>query len=365
MYLDLEQEMASSGELGPSQEWAMGILCRLGDRHNAVRLVPVRSVHLPDWCGRPISDQLIPSDVSEEHLFKAMTTANPGGWGASVTAEKKVWERLGMRIAYTCTPYLVGNHPNHGEAVAWGGRAATAFVNSIMGARSEMETFDSALASAITGLTPERGLHFEENRRPTIAVMVTDYEHPDLAILGHHLAKVLPREVPYICGVKPTFDEAKKLAFSLNSKGTMPLFHLSRNSVLPPELERLEIDIRCLDQHSYQDITPNLVILGCPHLSEQDINRWAKKLAGRPNGKCEIWFFTSRLCMDKCPVFGAVLHARGRMFVNLCPLGMKEELAGKSIACDSPELAECLNKAGFKASYLPDAELLKAMNMSE
>jgi predicted aconitase len=224
-----------------------------------------------------------------------------------------------------------------------------------------METFDSALASAITGLTPERGLHLVENRKPTVAVIVTDHEHQDVIALGQHLAKVLPSEVPLICGVKPTFDEAKKLAFSLNSKGTMPLFHLSRNSSPPPGLDRIEIDAGRLDHLAFSDLSPDLIVLGCPHLSEQDINRWAKKLAGRSTTRTEVWFFTSRLCLEKCPVFGAVLQARGRMFVDRCPLGMKEEMAGKSVACDSLVLAECLSKAGLKAVYLPDTELLKAM----
>jgi predicted aconitase len=289
------------------------------------------------------------------------TTANPGGADDKRAGERRAWESLGVRISYTCTPYLVGNHPNRGDVVAWGGRAAVAVVNSVMGARSEMETYETSLASALTGLTVERGLHLEQNRKAAVAVIVTEHEGQDLIALGHELAKNDPRQVPVICGIKPTFDEAKRLAFSLNSKGTLPLFHLSRNSVPPPGLDRIEIDVRRLDQPTCQDLSPDLIVLGCPHLSEQDINRWAKKLAGRPTTRTEVWFFTSRLCLEKCPVFGAVLQARGRMFVDRCPLGMKEEMAGKSVACDSLVLAECLSKAGLKAVYLPDTELLKAM----
>ncbi len=190
--------------------------------------------------------------------------------------EKATWERLGVYISYTCSPYLVGNHPNRGEVVAWGGRAAVSFVNSIIGARSEVETYESALASAITGLTPERGLHLDENRRATIAVNVLDHRGTDLTALGFALSRKLRNDVPLICGIGPTFDEAKRLAFSLNSKGMAPLFRIQRGGEPPEGLEVLEIESGGWETISEGDFEPDLIIVGCPHMSEQDINRWAK-----------------------------------------------------------------------------------------
>jgi predicted aconitase len=273
-----------------------------------------------------------------------------------VEDQKTILEDLGLRISYTCTPHLVGNHPYREEVVAWGGRAAVSFVNSVMGARSEVETNESALASAITGLTPERGLHLDRNREATVAVVAPDWA--DLTALGFALSRDLHGDVPLLCGVRPTFDEAKRLAFSLNTRGSVPLFKMQRGPDPPIGLERLEVSRGDLETALDNAVEPDLVIVGCPHMSEQDINRWSKLLSGRPTSRTDAWFFTSRLCMDKCPIFGAVLKARGRVFVDACPLAMREELIGRSIACDSPGLAECLTGAGLKAAYLPDAELL-------
>lgn len=359
MYLDREQERALAGELGPTKRWAMEALCRLGGLHHAARLVPVRSAHIPDWCARTISD-LWPDAPAIEPIV-AYTTVNPGGTGDGQASNKRALERLGVRISYTCTPYLVGNHPGRGEVVAWGGGAAASFVNSIMGARSETETFESALASAITGLTPERGLHLDENRGATLAVVVPDQPGIDLTALGFELSLRLRNEVPLICGIRPTFDQAKRLAFALNSRGTVPLFRMQGKAEPPQGLEMLEIGEKASEATPVRDIGPDLIIVGCPHMSEQDINRWSKAISGRRSSGVEVWFLASRLCMDKCPVFGAVLRSRGRVMVDLCPLGLIDQMAEKRIACDSPALAECLRKNGLSAEYLPEVSLRELM----
>ncbi len=361
MYLNREQELASSGELGPSPEWAMRVLCRLGDHHHAARLVPVRSTHIPDWCARKLSE--LPFDISVADPLLTYTTANPGGTDHGLSLDKMAWENLGVRISYTCTPYLVGNHPNRGEVVAWGGRAASAFVNSVFGARSEVESFDSALASAITGLTPERGLHLEENRQATMAVLVHEVDDLDYSMLGWSLSRVLKGEVPLLCGVRPSFDEAKKLAFTINAIGNMPLFLMQKGIVPPLRLERLDLDMDEIHESIEMEwgFAPDLAIVGCPHLSEQEINWWSKRLADRVNRGMEAWFFTSRLCLDKCPLSGAVLRSVGRVFVDCCPLTMQIELKGRKVACDNPTLAASLISAGVKAHFIPSKFLHELM----
>jgi len=359
LHLDRGQERALNGEGGPAREWAMGILVELGDRSGASRLVPVGSVHIPDWCGQRPSEAWT--------WLKAMAgsaslpvTANPErGGGAAVPERKAVLEALHPRAAYSfsCAPYLSGNHPGRGEIVAWGGRAASSFANSVLGARTEMETFEVAAAAAIAGLVPERGLHLEDNRRPTVAVVVPRGKDADLPSIGRSLSGRLRGEVPLLCGVAPTFDDAKKLAFALNSRGNVPLFRMQREPAPPEGMRRIEVGPTADDLVA----APDLVVLGCPHLSEQDINRWSKRLAGRSASKVEAWFFTSRLCRDKCPVFGAVLRSRGRVFVDRCPLGMISELRGRTVACDSPALADCLRESGALALYASEREILSIL----
>ena len=136
MILKREQEDALSGRQGPPKRWAMEVLCRLADEHSSSRMVPVRSVHIPDWRANLGSE-------AWGHLASGVavpTTANPGGPPNDRAAEERalLLEHLRPTRIYTCTcaPYLVGNHPPLGGVASWGGRAAGAFANSGLGVRS-------------------------------------------------------------------------------------------------------------------------------------------------------------------------------------------------------------------------------------
>jgi len=356
VHLDREQERALAGELGPSLEWAMGTLCRLGDRQGAERLVPVASVHIPDWYAHRGSERW--DHLQHIGLAAVPTTANPGGPADRLSQERaRLLERLRLTAAYTCTcvPYLAGNHPSPGAAVAWGGRAASAFANSVLGARGAEEDFESAVASAVTGLTPERGLLLPENRRATVVVTADSWPREDHALLGWLLSLAVPGEVPLITGIRPSYDEAKRLAFAANWEGRIPLFRLGTGPP-PSGLERVELP-PSREAVPPPGGEPDLVVMGCPHLSEQDINRWGRYLADRPRSRMEAWFFTSRICMDKCPLTGAVLASRGRVLTDMCPLNLLSELEGRRVACDSPGLAACLRGAGADASHATTASL--------
>ena len=83
-----------------------------------------------------------------------------------------VYRRIGASLTYCCTPELAGNVPSFGEHVAFSESSATPYVNAILGARSNRESSVSALASAVTGVTPLYGLHLDRNRRGNMTVVV-------------------------------------------------------------------------------------------------------------------------------------------------------------------------------------------------
>lgn len=255
----------------------------------------------------------------------------------------------------------MGNHPPPGSAAARGGRAAGAFVNSVRGVRSEQDTFESAVASAIAGVTPARGLLLEENRRATVAVAVDRAPRNDHSMLGWLISRLVPGEVPLICGIAPGYDEAKRLAFSINHQGNVPLFHLSRGAP-PIGLERVDISPSNRD-----DALPpgggdtDLVIMGCPHMSEQDINRWAWLSKGCRMPDVETWFFTSRLCAIKYPGTASVLRSRGKVLVDMCPPMLLNELRSRRVSCDSCGLVDCLRRHGGMSRYASDDELRRLL----
>ena len=363
MYLSREQEQLAKGEHGPAFEWAMKELVRLGDQAGSERLIKVSSVHIPDWCEKRSSEawQWLDAITGQAQI---PITANPQGIAdPSSTGRERILERLHPSHAYTCscTPYLFGNHPVKGEVVAWGGRAASAFANSVLGARSEMESFESAVSSAITGLTPERGLHLEENRQATVSVLIKGELPIDRLAMGWKLSRTLSGQVPLICGIRPNYDEAKKLASSINTAGKVPLFYMQKDLAPPSHLEVIELDGRDLMDEREPNFTPDLSIIGCPHLSEQEINKWSGRLGGRHRLHIETWFFTSQLCKDKS-LDSLESHSHlGKVFTNRCPLGMWDRLIGRKIACDSPVMADQLRERGLDARYVPDPQMLSMM----
>ena len=93
---------------------------------------------------------------------------------------------MGVTTTCTCTPYLIGNLPNFGDHLAWSESSAVCYANSVIGARTNREGGPSALAAALTGRTPEYGLHLERNRHPglTFAVNARLSDNSDFGALG-------------------------------------------------------------------------------------------------------------------------------------------------------------------------------------
>ena len=61
------------------------------------------------------------------------------------------YANLGISKTCTCAPYLVGNVPRFRDHVSWSESSAVAFVNSVIGARTNREGGPAALAAAIVG----------------------------------------------------------------------------------------------------------------------------------------------------------------------------------------------------------------------
>ncbi len=348
MHLDRRQESDLSGERGEPRRWAMEVLCRVGDEAGSSRMVAVASAHIPSWDG-PEGRSLLA--LARDGLG-ARCSLNPAC--ASPEAAEHPPNIMDVR---SCAPYLCGQNVAPGSVVAWGGRAACAFVNSAIGARSEQESTRTALAAAICGLTPERGLHLDENREATVAVVIDD-SGQDLEMVGHAASALLPGERPLFCGVRPGMGAFKRLALAVNSRGGSPLFHVTDGGP-PPGLER--VNAADLASQGTLRKEADLLVIGCPHLSEQEINRWARRI-GDDRPAMEAWFFMSRLCSDKSPKTGEVLRAAGRVIVDLCPIAMAEEMEGKRVACSSPVLADMLSDRGLDAFYLNEEGMAQALS---
>lgn len=136
----------------------------------------------------------------------------------------------GIQIMKTCTPYLAGNVPVKGEHCAWMESSAVVFCNSVIGGRTNTEGRESTSAAMLTGKIPDWGLHRDEFRRGTHAIVV---EVPiesmlDWGMLGYFTGYAVEESIPVISGVtyQPNLIRHKHFGAAAASSGGVELYHM-------------------------------------------------------------------------------------------------------------------------------------------
>ena len=349
MQLTEKEENMLNGEEGYAVRKAMQILVTLGDIYGAKRLVKVGSVQVAGVSYHNLGDAGLEylNELSKDGKVKVLTTLNPAGmdlenWqklGISKEfAEKQnkvidAFEKMGILVSCTCTPYLIGNLPRYGEHVAWSESSAVTFANSVIGAKTNREGGPSALAAALVGKTPCYGLHLDENRMPDIQVKVNVNlnKFSDWGALGYSIGKKAENKIPYITGVRNAdVDELKSFCASVVTYGAKPLFYMqgitpgSEKYQLPKTTVSIEDnDIREAYEHINDEVTCiDFVCVGCPHCSIKEIARIAKLLEEKTvASNTELWVATSRFVKqlaDKRGYTEVIERAGGKFACDTC-----------------------------------------------
>lgn len=394
MHLTREEQGMLAGEQGRATQKAMQILVALGKIYGARRLIPITSVQVAgvsyDNLGEAGLDFL--SELADGGgRVRVLTTLNPAGmdvenWQAlgipADFAEKQLkvleaFSRMGVTTTCTCTPYLVGNLPSQGEHVAWSESSAVCYANAVLGARTNREGGPSALAAALTGRTPEYGLHMDDKRLPRVAFQV------NASLTGTHdfgaLGKVIGEKIeatkatPFISGIpSATLEELKSFCASLATYGGVGIFHMAgvtpeaslygqfRGEVVKITRQELEAAIQSLD--IAHEIEVDFVSLGCPHLSLGEIARLASVLEGRQVHK-EFWVTTARPTKQAADRLGytRTIEAAGAKFATdtCCVVA---PILGRftALATDSAKACYYANsKNQFKTKLLPFDEAVR------
>jgi predicted aconitase len=349
MYLTENEEKILRGEEGYAARKSMEILVALGDIYGAERLIKVGSVQVAGVSYHNLGDAGLEflNELAKDGKVKVLTTLNPAGmdlenWqqlGISKEfAEKQnmvidAFEKMGILISCTCTPYLIGNLPRYGEHVAWSESSAVTFANSVIGAKTNREGGPSALASALIGKTPCYGLHLDENRVPDIHVQVNARleKFSDWGALGYSIGKKAENKIPYITGVKDAeVDQLKSFCASVVTYGAKPLFYLH---CITPGSEKYEPpkDTVTVEDRDIRDAYDNIndevvdidfVCLGCPHCSIKEIADIAELLKGKKIvSNTEFWVATSRFAKqlaDKQGYTEVIERAGGKFACDTC-----------------------------------------------
>ncbi len=322
----------------------MELLIALGEIYGAERLIPVTSVHVSGASYKIVGEAGLEflEEFSRTGRVKVRTTVNPLGmdlraWRQLGIPEDfasrqmrivEAYRRLGAEETWSCIPYQIGNRPAFGEHVAWAESSAAIFANSVLGARTNREGGPSALAAAITGLTPNYGLHLDEKRRGTVKVNVaTSVEGYEYSILGDHLGRLLETGVPAIHGLSGSEDEIKALGAGMATSSDITLFHIQGltpewETAIPPDLEVVDIDKTDMEEaksHLLSAEDYEIIAFGCPQLSERELEEVADLMeAEKP--KVPVWIFTSRLIEERANrAIERIRRMGGTVVFDTCP----------------------------------------------
>ncbi|HID73538.1 MAG TPA: DUF521 domain-containing protein [Thermoplasmata archaeon] len=348
MYLTREQEAILDGERGEVLERMFRLLVRLGDIYGAERMIPVGSVQVAGVSFKSIGmpgTEFLEDIASKGERVKVLTFLNPAGMDIEDWEElgfpegfarnqmriMEAFREMGIVVTSTCTPYLAGNLPRFREHIAWSESSAVSFANSVIGARTNREGGPSALAAALCGMTPDYGLHRDENRVPTVVVYV-DAEmtfNSDFGALGYHVGKLVKNKIPYFRGLPDAnTDQLKALGAAMAASGAVALYHAER---LTPEADRQDVsgleripvgddEIRETYEALNTGEEPDIVILGCPHASLREIAQVAEHLEGKQLKK-PLWIATSRVMKEAAVRMGydrIIEAAGGRIVADTC-----------------------------------------------
>jgi len=322
MFLTKNEEKMLDGEEGYAVKKSMEILVALGNIYGAERLIEVGSVQVAGVSYHNLGDAGLEflNELAKDGKVKVLTTLNPAGmdlqdWqklGIDKEFAKKqnlvieAFNKMGIIISCTCTPYLIGNLPIFGEHIAWSESSAVTFANSVIGAKTNREGGPSALAAAFVGKTPCYGLHLDENRAPDTHVEVTTKltKFSDWGALGYCIGKQAQNKIPYITGIKDaSLDELKTFCASVVTFGAKPLFYMkditpaSEKYQIPKEKIIIEdMDIRKAYEAINDDTEDiDFVCIGCPHASIKEIAQIANLLKDKKiSANTEFWVATSR-----------------------------------------------------------------------
>ena len=380
MELTIEQQEILNGSKGETMAKIMKTLVMYGETFGATKMVPVTSEygHIVTSFGiyivkgvfelmdelikneivskqkfsadpRPV-DKHVPTNILQDIVFKIM-------YGPQKRYEKQL-EQIGLlnKDAFTCAAYFpqVGNLPKKGDVLSWAESSAVNYANSVLGARCNRNSGIIEMFGSICGFVPYFGLLTDEGRKASWIVEVKTTKKPEAQLLGSAIGMKVLEDVPYVKGLDKFIgdelnDDAitylKDFGAATASNGSVGLYHIDG---LTPEAKKMGEKLIRDDAQEYiiddeeiervyrsypimwkkPDKKGNLVFIGCPHLTFQQLNAWTDRIVEglKETGKKKVVVRTVittapdiRDKFMKTPKY-AELMATGVKLSCICPL---------------------------------------------
>lgn len=360
MFLTDEEWRILDGALGEPQRIALHVLAKLGEAYGAERMVEIRSAHIVGSsyqiagdAGIAIYSQL----VEQGARVKVRTTSDPGSidfarWREFKTppeyAERQIkiaelLDRMGVIPTWTCTPYTTFNVPRFGEDLGWSESSAVVFANSVIGARTNRLAAYVDVCAALVGRVPRFGLHLPEHRRGEVLFeldpdLSAHFEDQYFPVLGYLVGQATGDRIPVITGVlEASFDQLKAFGAASAASGSVALYHMVG---ITPEartleeafggqapVERVAVGrreiVRTMEQMSTGQGGPvDVVGIGCPHASIDQMRRYAALLQGkRVHSGVALWVCTNTVVEEMARKMGyveTIEQAGASLMVGTC-----------------------------------------------
>lgn len=345
MKLTEEQQAMLNGEQGEATAYAMRIQTGVGRVFGAQRMVPITRTHVA-LSAQDADCWFVEKMVAMGGKCKISPTVNPSinlaylnqhlaeipQKGVDiVTRTNEAYKEIGATLTFNCTPYLQQNVPAFGEIIAFSESSATPYVNSVIGARTNRESSQSALCAALTGLVPEYGFLLDDNRKAEILVEVkTEIKDDfDYQLLGWCYPLLYKgSEVPAFVGIKEraTPEGFMNFGAQLNTSGSVGLYHIVGITPEAPDLQtvfngkkpRHTLTIERKDLEAVRErICGNagkidMAMFGCPHLSLRQVQDIARICDGKKFA-VDVWILTSSLTKELADRMGllAIINRAG------------------------------------------------------
>jgi predicted aconitase len=364
--LSAEEQGMLAGERGEAVAMAMRLVVGVARANGAPRLLPVASVHV-DGClyhgraGLDFAERLVELGGS----VAVRTTLNVGSLdllhpglvraeGELATGGRRLMDAyvaLGCESTWSCAPYQLSHRPATGTHVAWAESNAIAFVNSVLGARTDRYGDFLDIAAALTGRVPDAGLHRDEHRRAELVLDCSALPRPLLdddtawAALGALLGEVAGTRVAALVGLPgdladdgTTEDRLKGLGATAASAGGVALFHVvgvtpeapDLASVADPDTPVHRVDVDALRAARDRLTTAatdqgrlDAVSLGTPHFSVSEFAALARAVGDGPPfaAGVDVYVSTSRAVLAEATRLGyvaPVTAAGARVLTDTC-----------------------------------------------
>jgi predicted aconitase len=176
----------------------------------------------------------------------------------------------------------------------------------------------------------------------------------DFGALGHHVGRLVQDGVPYFQGVEAAgLDELKLLGAAMAASGAVAMYHvegLTPEAALhdPAGLETLRVtpgDLELTVARLNTGQRPDLVVVGCPHASLEELEQVDALLRGRQVRR-PLWVCTSRQVREQAAELGLLERlerAGAQVVADTCMVVAPiEQMGVRTTAVDSGKAAHYL-----------------------